>query len=102
MKGEEKLSRFLLAGAAVGAAVGIAVSPLMDALGTIQGTWRDTIVEDMRVLFAVSLPRESMLVAAIFIVIILGLALFGSLMGAVLSFVLHRVFSILLKDESAR
>lgn len=103
MDGVEKLRRFLLAGALVGAAVGIAISPLMDVLGTVpfQGAWRDTIVEDMKVLFSLSLPRESVLVTAAFIVIILVLALFGSLMGMLLSFVIHRVFSILLKDESA-
>ena len=92
-----KAKKFLLFGAIVGGVMGLAISLLMDTLyaDTLQGTWRDAIAKDLNTFFSLGVSSGSIIVYAVFIVVIGILTAFGAFMGFIFSFFLYQFFRFL-------
>ncbi len=92
--------RYLILGAIVGALFGLSVSISMDFLysDVLQGTWREAIASDLNNLLSLSVQPGNLIVIAVYIVILLVLALFGACMGVLFAFILYRFFTFLETD----
>jgi hypothetical protein len=97
MEDRRRAKKFLLFGAIFGALVSVAISLLMDVLlaDTLQGTWRDAIAKDVNTFFHAGVTSHSLVVYALFIVVLGILAAFGAFMGFIFSFFLYKFFSFL-------
>ena len=99
MGADRKLKRLLMAGAAAGAAMTVVITLLMDVLyaDALGGTWRQAIAKDLHTFFSIAVPEGSLLVTAIFLVILLLLGSFGALMGLIFAFFVYSFLEFLLK-----
>lgn len=97
MPEHRRLKRILYAGAAAGAALSVTVSLLMDTLyaDSLGGTWRDAITKDLHTFFSMNVPQDSLIVTAVFGLILMVLAAFGAFLGYVFSFIIYRFFTLL-------
>jgi hypothetical protein len=104
MPGDRRLKVVLLVGAVGGAVMSIAITLLMDVLyaESLGGTWRDAIAKDLQSLFSVSYSPDGFIVTAFFIVIIVILAGFGALLGAMFSTFVYRLIALLTRESEAR
>jgi len=98
------LKTVLLVGASIGAILSVTFTVLMDALyaDSLGGTWRDAIVHDMHSMFSVTYAPDSFVVTVLYILIILLLALFGALMGALFTTFAYKFLSLLTRESGSR
>ena len=98
------LKAVMLVGAAIGAILSVTFTVLMDVLyaDSLGGTWRDAIVNDMHSLFSVSYDPHSFVVTLLYILIILILALFGALLGALFTTFSYKFLSLLTRESGSR
>ena len=87
----------LIIGAAIGAILSLVTSLLMDILfaDSLQGTWREAIVNDMQNIFSVTMDPDSVLVYLLFILLMLFLALIGGAIGAFFALIVYKFITFL-------
>ncbi len=84
-------------GAGVGATLSLVTSLLMDMLfaNSLQGTWREAIVNDLQNFFSISLAPDSVLVYLLFILVIVFLSLAGAAIGAFFALIVYKFITML-------
>ena len=97
MESQKRAKKFLLGGAIVGGIMSLTISLLMDSLfaDSMQGTWRDAIAKDLNSFLSLGVSSGSLVVTAIFLVILAILSAFGAFMGFIFSFFLYKFFGFL-------
>jgi len=100
-KRDNRAKKFFLIGSCVGAALSVAVALLMDSVyaDTLKGTWRDAIAKDMGKLFHSTLSPDSIIVYALFLLILLALAAIGGFFGAAGSVFIYRFLKFMGEDR---
>lgn len=94
-----RLKPFVLAGASAGAALAIVIALLMDTLypDSMGGSWRQAIAGDFSTFFSIRTTPESLLVTAVFLLILMALGVFGAAVGLVFSLFAYKFFGLLLR-----
>lgn len=87
----------LIVGASIGATLSLVTSLLMDMLfaDSLQGTWREAIVNDMQSIFSISMSPDSILVYLLFILVMLFLSLIGAAIGAFFALIVYKFITFL-------
>jgi hypothetical protein len=92
-----RTKNLVVGGAILGAVLTIVISLLMDVIyaEALHGTWRDAIVNDLRNLFHIDLSPDSIVVYALFGIVLLFLSSIGAAIGVVFVFIIGRFLSYL-------
>jgi len=87
----------LIAGGIFGGVLSVVISVLMDfmASDSLQGTWRDAIVNDLDRFMSVVISPDSLTAYALFVVVMLFLAAMGAGIGAMFSYIVFRFLEML-------
>lgn len=93
----ELTRRALLAGGIAGGVLSVVISVLMDFMvsDSLQGTWRDAIVNDLERFMSISLSPDSFITYILFVLVLLLLAVIGAAIGAVFAYIVFRFLEIL-------
>ena len=94
---KELTRKALLAGGIAGGVLSVLISVLMDfmASDTLQGTWRDAIVNDLQRFMSISLSPESIITYILFFLVLVLLAVIGAGIGAVFAYIVFRFLEML-------
>ena len=89
--------KILIAGAAFGGAMAVVISLLMDFMfaGSMNGTWRDAIASDFKLLFSITISPEGLMAYLMFFVVLLVMAAVGAAMGFVFAYIIYKFLSFL-------
>lgn len=87
----------LLTGGIIGGVLAVVISVLMDFMvsDSLQGTWRDAIVNDLQHFMSLSLDPDSIVVYVMFVLVLLFLAAIGAGIGAAFSYTVYRFLEML-------
>jgi len=87
----------LLAGGIFGGVLSVVISVLMDfmASDSLQGTWRDAIVNDLYRFMSVTISPDSLTAYVLFVVVMIFLAAMGAGIGAMFSYIVFRFLEML-------
>ena len=91
------LRKALIAGGIFGGVLSVVISVLMDfmASDSLQGTWRDAIVNDLERFMSISITPDSITAYALFVLVMVFLAAVGGGIGAVFSYTVYRFLEML-------
>ena len=97
MDDQKRARKFLVSGAIVGGIISLTITLLMDMLyaDSMSGTWRDAIAKDLNSLLSLGVSSKSLIVMAVFLLILALLSAFGAFMGYIFSFFLYKFFEFL-------
>ena len=87
----------MIIGASIGATLSLVTSLLMDVLfaDSLQGTWREAIVNDMQNVFSITMAPDSVLVYLLFILVMVFLSLIGAAIGAFFALIVYKFITFL-------
>ena len=87
----------VIIGASAGAILSLVTSLLMDLLfaDSLQGTWREAIVNDLENVFSITMAPDSVVVYLLFILVMVFLSLIGAGIGAFFALIVYKFISFL-------
>jgi len=87
----------LITGGIIGGVLSVVISVLMDFMvsDSLQGTWRDAIVNDLQGFMSINISPDSITAYALFVVVLLFLAAVGAAIGAAFSYTVYRFLEML-------
>jgi hypothetical protein len=96
-KRKKLLRKALIAGGMFGGVLSVVISVLMDfmASDSLQGTWRDAIVNDLERFMSISITPDSITAYALFVLVMIFLASVGGGIGAIFSYTVYRFLEML-------
>ncbi len=87
----------VLIGASAGAVLSLVTSLLMDLLfaDSLQGTWREAIVNDLHSVFSITMAPDSVFVYLLFVLVMAFISLVGAGIGAFFALIVYKFISFL-------
>lgn len=90
-------NKALKVGAITGALLSFTIIMMMDFMvaDTMQGSWRDAIVHDLKHYFSITVSADSLIAYLLYLLVIIAMALIGALFGMLFVFIIHKYLSLL-------